>query len=539
MSYLKLEDRRQQELLPASVEDYIGQDNPIRAVDQFVDSLDLASLGFTVQADSSPQKGRPGYHPATMLKLYLWGYLNQIRSSRKLERACGRNVEVMWLLQKIAPDHSTISDFRKTNAKALKAVFKHFNVLCLECELFSRELVAIDGTFIKAVNSRHKSFTKTKLKKQIERVEKAISKWMEMLDTTDANDPGEGNAGADGKGDSATELQAKIAKLTERNARYADLLVQCEDSPTGQINETDPDARQLCKGEKRTVGYNVQSSVEGENHLIIDFEVTQEACDIALLDTMAQQAKTALDLPADAALTVLADRGYGSGSELAKCEENGTHTCVPVKSPSAVAGDGSMPLSVFTYLEKEDAYRCPQGAVLPRGRDFTSGSGVVYRAYYDASACRDCPLLKKCTKSKYRKLSISEHQGAIDANVARLAANPEAYGKRRALVEHPFGTIKADGCGELLCRGLELATTEMAMSCWAYNFKRVSSLLSFPALMALVSDQDAKGLFRRYFKSCSNLIGLSELLTTFKKCLFELPGPLPRIPSLKSIYPLR
>lgn len=264
--------------MPATVDDYIGQDNPIRAVDQFVDSLDLAALKFKVKADSSPQKGRPGYHPATMLKLYLWGYLNQIRSIRKLERACGRNVEVMWLLQKMTPDHSIISDFRKTNAKALNGVFKHFNALCLECELFSWELVAMDGTFIKAVNSRHKSFTKTKLKKQIERVEKAISKWMKMLDTTDADDPGEGLNNADStsgsKADATAELQEKIARLTERNARYEDLLAQCEDSSTGQINETDPDARQLCKGEKWTVGYNVQSTVEDDNHLIIDMEVT-------------------------------------------------------------------------------------------------------------------------------------------------------------------------------------------------------------------------------------------------------------------------
>ncbi|MDC0311782.1 IS1182 family transposase [bacterium] len=513
--------------MPATVDDYIGQDNPIRAVDQFVDSLGLAALKFKVKADSSPQKGRPGYHPATMLKLYLWGYLNQIRSIRKLERACGRNVEVMWLLQKMTPDHSIISDFRKTNAKALNGVFKHFNALCLECELFSWELVAIDGTFIKAVNSRHKSFTKTKLKKQIERVEKAISKWMKMLDTTDADDPGEGLNNADStsgsKADATAELQEKIARLTERNARYEDLLAQCEDSSTGQINETDPDARQLCKGEKWTVGYNVQSTVEDDNHLIVDMEVTQEASDIEQLNTMAQQAKAALNLPADAALTVLADKVYGSGSELAKCEENGTYTCVPVKSPSAVAGDGSMPLSAFEYLEKEDAYQCPQGAVLPRRNDFTSVSGVVYRTYYDGAACRDCPLLKRCTKSKYRKLSISEHQGANDANLARLAANSEAYGRRCALVEHPFGTIKADGCGNLLCRGLELATAEMALSCWSYNFKRVSSLLSFSALMDLVSGQSGQGakrLLRRYFTSFRALTNLSESFSRFQKRFF-------------------
>ena len=478
MSYLKLDPRSQQQLLPAAVEDYVAPDNPVRALESFVENLDLLAEGFSVLADQTPQKGRPAFHPATLLKLYLWGYLNQTRSSRRLEKACSCNLEVIWLVQNVAPDHSTIAQFRKDNAKALKAVFKRFNLLCLQAGLFSTELIAIDGTFIKAVNSRDRSFTKTKLSKQLEAIEKIIDQWMDKLEATDRAD-----ADADDTGET---LQEKIERMKKRATEYETLLKQCEESDTGQVSLSDPDSIQLKKGDKKTVGFNVQTAVEGKNHLIVSCEVTQDSNDMHQLDAMAQQAKYDLQLPEDAPLTALADKGYGSSAELAKCEANGTLTCVPMQRKSFLPGDGSIPIEKFEFNKKEDTYRCPEGELLHRKKDSIRSRGVSYRVYQNIAACRGCKLLERCTKGKYRKLNINEHQAAIDANLKRLADNPASYGKRRALVEHPFGTIKSGGGGELLCRGLELAGAEMALSSWSYNFKRAFSLLGFAGLMRIV-----------------------------------------------------
>lgn len=483
MSYLKVEDRSQRQLLPAAVDDYIAEENPVRALDEFVDSLDLGALKFDINHDATTAKGRPGYHPAILLKLYLWGYLNKIHSSRKLERACFRDLEVIWLTHNLRPDHSTIAQFRKDNPKALKNVFKQFNLLCLEVGLFSTELVAIDGTFIKAVNSRDRSFTKAKLQKRIEAVEAIIERWLEKLETTDQSEQG---AEPTKRGGDTDALQEKIARMKKRAADYETLLKACEQSDTGQMNLTDPDSRQLKKGDKKTVGYNVQSVVEADNHLIVSCEVTQSPNDTGELNRMAQRAKADLQLPPDAGLTVLADKGYGSSAELGKCAENQTQTCVPLQRKAKPCGDGSMPFEVFEYVQKEDAYRCPAGKLLGRKKDSCPSGGVTYRVYYTAKACRGCAFLEKCTGGKYRKLRINEHQAAIDANLERLAAMPESYGKRRGLVEHPFGTIKACGGGELLCRGLALASAEMAMSSWAYNFKRVLTVLDFAGLREMI-----------------------------------------------------
>ena len=491
MSYVRLEDRSQQQLLPAAVDDYIAADNPLRALDQFVDNLPLARLGFAVAADTLMSQGRPGIHPGTLLKLYLWGYLNRVRSSRRLERACLRNLEVIWLVQNATPDHSTIAQFRKDNPKALKGVFKQFNLLCLEVGLFSRELVALDGTFIKAVNSRDRSFTKGKLKRRLESIGKVIEQWMERLESADRAEAGEEVAcaagGGSGAGDAAADLREKIARMRERASAYESLLGQCECSETGQVNLTDPDSRQLKKGDKKTVGYNVQAAVEGDNHLVVSCEVTRDATDRGQLNSMAQQAKEDLGLPADAPLAVLADRGYESSVEFAKCEANGTRTCVAVQHKANPPGDGSLCLEAFTHQAQEDAYRCPAGELLHRKSDVRSKNGVVYRTYYDVSACRGCELRGRCTKGKYRKLHINENQEAVDANLMRLAQAPGSHARRRAIAEHPFGTIKADGGGELLCRGRELAAAETSLGFWAYNFKRVTKILGFAGLMAMVT----------------------------------------------------
>jgi len=475
MAYVMGIARNQTMLLPAAVEDYISPENPVRAIDAFVDSLDLKQMGFRLREKGDV--GRDGYHPGTLLKLYLWGYFSRTRSSRRLEEACEVNLNAIWLTGDLHPDHSTISDFRKNHASLLKQIFKQFNLLCMELELFSKELVAIDGTFIKAVNSKARSFTKTKLTKLMESIDKAVAKYLLELES------------ADKKEQQATlnervqKLPAKIEKMNKRRGELEELLKQCEESKTGQINLTDPESRQLRKNGQATVGYNVQTAVDDKHHMIASCEVTQEANDLHLLDQMAQQAKADLNLQEDADLTVLADKGYGCPVEFAACQEHQTQACVPMqKTPEA--GDGSILEKDFSYQAQSDSYRCPEGKTLPRKADDMGDNGTGYRVYYEAKQCRNCPVLNRCTKGNYRKFRVNIHKAAMDAVQGRLKANPKLYAKRSALVEHPFGTIKDwNGGKDLLCRGLELAETETRLSFWAYNFKRALKVLGIKALM--------------------------------------------------------
>lgn len=478
--YISGTDRRQPMLLPASVDDYISDDNPVRALDAFVDSLDPQKLGFDVRHDSS--KGRPGYAPATLIKLFLWGYLNRCRSSRALEDACCTNLSAIWLTGNLRPDHSTISDFRKTNAKPLKEIFREFNLLCIKLDLFGRELVAIDGTFIKAVNSKARSFTKAKLVKLIAAIDKAVTGYLEQLESFDALEDR-----SDTQSTSKAELQEKLAKIKERKATLEGYLRQCHESPTGQVSLTDPDSVQLCKGDKRTVGYNVQSAVDAKHHLVAAVEVTQDGNDMHQLNSMAQKAKEGMGLEPKARIKATADKGYGTGSELASCERNHTETYVSVQKKKSEA-NGFYNQEDFLYDSGSDSYQCPAGAVLKRGSDRQCGE-TVHRIYENRGACKDCSLKAQCTNGTFRRLQISEHQEVIDRAKKRLLEAPEMMIKRHAVAEHPFGTIKdRNGRHDLLCRGKEQAAAETGMSFWAYNFTRVINLQGIKALIeAIVS----------------------------------------------------
>jgi transposase len=483
MAHIQGVDRRQPMLLPEAVEDYVGEDNPVRAIDAFVDNLDLPGMGFTVKPDAAV--GQPGYHPASLLKLYLWGYFTRVRSSRRLERACLTDLEAIWLTGKLTPDHSTISDFRKAHAAALKGVFKEFNLICLALNLFSRELIAIDGTFVKAVNGKARSFTKTKLAKLIEQLEGTISRWLGQLDAVDREQDA-----PSGGADTAAALGEKIEKMRARQGGYRTLLAECDKSPTGQVNLTDPDCRQLqkAKGKIKEIGYNVQAAVEGDNHLVTSFEVTQDANDLGQLDPMAQQAKADIGLEPDAPLGVLADKGYYNSAQIGACEEHGTKAYVPETKQPRTGEDGIYPPEKFTYQADTDSYRCPAGNTLPRKSDKRYESGGGSKIYYDSATCKGCPLLGACTKGKYRKLNINKAQDALDAVKARLKAAPELYRRRRDLVEHPFGTIKMwNGREDLLCKGLTMAGAEMGLSFWAYNFKRVLKIVGMERLLEALS----------------------------------------------------
>lgn len=484
MDFVRGLARDQVMLLPAAVEDYVGEDNPVRAIDAFVDSLDLMKLGFSLRTEGA--KGRSSYHPGTLLKLYLWGYFSRVRSSRRLEEACTTNLEVIWLTGNLRPDHSTISDFRKFHPKALKEIFKQFNLLCLELNLFGKELVAIDGTFVKAVNSKARSFTKTKLTKMLDAIDQAVSKYLEQLDAADIE---EGGAAARA---CSEKLQDKIAKLKERRGKLEHLLEQCENSETGQVNQTDPDSRQLAKGGQGTVGYNVQIAVDEKHHLVASCEVTQDPNDLKQLDRMSQQAKEDLGLEEDAALKSLADTGYASSVEFAACEEHHTEAYVRAQK-TRQAGDGTYREEDFTYQPESDSYVCPQGKALPRKSDDLHANGNGYHVYYEVKQCEGCPVLKHCTNGKYRKLKINIHKEAVEAVKTRVEANPELYAKRRELAEHPFGTIKDwNGGKDLLCRGSELAGAETRLSFWAYNFKRVIKILGVGNLLDAIGPRKAR-----------------------------------------------
>ena len=380
----------------------------------------------------------------------------------------------------LCPDHSTISDFRKLNGKALSGIFREFNLLCLELDLFGRELVAIDGTFIKAVNSKARSFTKTKLIKLIAAIDKAVTAYLEQLESVDVLEDH-----SDSQTTSKAELQEKLAKIKERKATLESHLQQCEESPTGQVNLTDPDSVQLCKGDKRTVGYNVQSAVDAKHHLVAAVEVTQDGNDMHQLNNMAQKAKEGMGLEADAKIKAAADKGYGTGSELATCESNNTETYVSIQKRKS-EGNGLYNQKDFIYDANSDCYQCPAGAVLRRGADRECG-GTAHRIYQNTGACKDCSLKGQCTKGAFRRIQISEHQEAIERAKKRLSKAPEMVIKRHATAEHPFGTIKdRHGRHDLLCTGKELAEAETGMSFWAYNFTRAINIKGVRVLIEAI-----------------------------------------------------
>jgi len=482
--YIEGADRYQPMLLPAAVDDYISPASPVRAIDAFVDSLDLPALGFKTRDDSS--EGRSSYHPGSLLKLYLWGYLKRTRSSRGLENACAENLQAIWLTGNLRPDHSTISDFRRNHPAALAGILREFNLICFQLRLFGRELVAIDGTFIKAVNSPARSFTQAKLTKLIEAIDMAIARYLEELQQADQTDT-PASPGTPSDKSAVAELQRKLAKIKERKTLLTNYQSRCQESSTGQVNLTDSDARQLRKRGKSTVGYNVQAAVDAKHHLIATIEVTQEPTDLHLLDPIAQQAKEALQLPADAPLRVLADTGYGTGPQHSACEAHGTIALAPLHKNKSDT-NGLYNNDRFIHDPATDSYTCPQGKNLPRKADIKSrDSPEGYHTYHNAAACHGCPVRAQCTKSPHRKLLVSIHHAVVARSRERLAADPTAMRKRSSLVEHPFATIKdRHGRGGLLCKGIKLAAAEMNLSGWAYNFTRVINLVGLEALLGAI-----------------------------------------------------
>ena len=470
-------DRGQRTLFPECLEDWIGEDNPVRVVDVLVDELDLADLGFGgVDPEAT---GRPSYHPSVLLKLYIYGYLNRVQSSRRLEREAGRNVEVMWLTRRLAPDHKTIADFRKDNGLALRKVCARFVELCRKMGLLKTTSVAIDGSKFKAVNNRDKNFTRAKVERRRSQLEESVARYLSQLDTADRQEPTEALAAK------ATRLKEKLVKLKEQMGKLAAYEKQMLASPDQQISLTDPDSRSMATSGRGsgTVGYNVQVAVDTEHHLIVTHEVTNSGSDRAQLANVAKQAKAVLQAET---LDAVADRGYFNSPEILACHEAGITVTLPKPLTSGAKSDGRFGKQDFAYLPEEDVYRCPAGERL-RYRYTNEEAGKTLRRYW-TTACAKCALKSQCTTGPERRITRWEHEHLLDAVQQRLDANPQAMRQRRETVEHPFGTIKARmGATHFSTKTLPKVAAEMALSVLAYNLTRAMNIVGIKPMTAAIA----------------------------------------------------
>ena len=475
MGFVQGVHRDQLVMFPELLDDYIAEDNPVRFIDAFVDSLDLQALGF--ERAVPRETGRPPYHPGDLLKLYVYGYLNRIRSSRKLEREANRNVEVMWLLGKLAPDFKTIADFRRDNGEPIRAVWGEFTVLCRRLGLYGGELVAIDGSKFKAVNSRERNFTERKLKRLKERAEAKIERYMQELDENDAQE-------TDSEKPTAGELQEKIEWLNGRREVYKELQGEMEESGESQISLTDPDARSMRLGESRgtEVGYNVQISVDAKHKLIVDHEVTNECNDMRQLSSMAIRAKGVLEVES---LEVVADGGYYSSQEIRDCAQEGIVPYIPRANSSNSKAAGRYGKRDFRYDAENDCYWCPAGESLQYSRGQTTRHGRKVR-YYVSKRCRECGVKHKCTRNERgRRIERWVDEELLEEMARRMRAEPDKVKQRKSIVEHPFGTIKRSmDQGYFLTRRLCNVRTEMSLTMLAYNMKRVIRLQGTEELLA-------------------------------------------------------
>ncbi len=474
--FIEGSDRSQSTLLPECLDDWVDESNPVRAVDAFVDALDLAELGFD---DVEPAAtGRPGYHPSVLLKLYIYGYLNRVQSSRRLESEARRNLEVIWLIQRLAPDDKTICDFRKDNGAAIKKVCAQFVELCRRMGLLTKAGVAIDGSKFKAVNNRDKNFTKGKVERRRKQLEESVSRYLSQLDSADLQEQ------TDAITLKRIRLKDKLEKLHSEMEKLDAIEKQMLASPDGQISFTDPDSRSMATSGRGSgvVGYNVQTAVDTEHHLIIAHEVTNSGSDRAQLANMGKQAKEVFGVDE---LEAVADRGYYSSEEIKACDDAGIEVTLPKPMTSGAKSTGRFGKQDFAYLADEDVYLCPAGEKLVYHMT-TEQDGKLIRRYW-TNVCRSCPLKPKCTPGNERRIPRWEHEDVLEAAQERLDRNPDAMRTRREVVEHPFGTIKMRmGATHFLCKTLPKVATEMALAVLTYNLTRVINVLGVKPLIEAI-----------------------------------------------------
>jgi len=453
-------------LFPEPLDDWVVEDNPVRVVDAFIEELDLESLGFARSCPAST--GRPGYHPATLLKIYVYGYLNRVQSSRRLEREAQRNIELMWLTGRLAPDFKTIADFRRDNGDAIRKVCARFVEICRRMNLLSDPVVAVDGSKFKAVNNRDRNFTQHKIKTRIGHLEASVQDYLEQLDRADRQ-PSEAVP------ERVAHLKEKMALVKQEIRRLETVQQQLTGSPEQQVSLTDPDSRSMNSAGKGTgvVGYNVQAAVDAKNHLIVAHEVSNDTSDRGKLSSMAKMAREAME---QTSLTVLADRGYFNGRQILECEQEGFIPLVPKPLTSNSKADGRFDKRDFVYDPARDVYQCPAGETAIRR--FTSvEEGLTLHRYW-SSACPRCPIKKQCTPSTARRITRWEHEDVLERMQRRLEKTPEASKLRRRTVEHVFGTLKSwMGSTHFTMKTLPRVRTEMSLHVLAYNIRRAISAL--------------------------------------------------------------
>ena len=476
MNHVRGLDRSQTLLFPERLDDYVAAENPVRFLDAFVASLDLHRLGFAKAI--AENTGRPPYDPADLLKLYLYGYLHRVRSSRRLEAETHRNVELLWLLGQLHPDFKTIADFRKENLQPLKAVCREFTLLCRKLELFGGELLAIDGSKFKAVNSREANFNEKKLRERRAEIDAQIQGYVKQLEANDAQEAGTPPAL------NREQLQGKIAQLQQRQEDCEGLQIELESSGDKQLSTTDPDARLMHTRQGAQMSYNAQVAVDAKHKLIGANDVTNDVTDVGQLANVALEAKATLGLQQS---EVVADTGYYNSADVSRCVEAGMQPLIPKADTSANTAQGLYGKSRFRYDANKDVYVCPAGQELTyRFETYELGRGL---RYYRARQCRSCPLRPACTRNKAnRTITREDNEHLMEAMAQRVKANPPKMKLRKQLCEHPFGTIKrALGYDHFLLKGLEKVRCEWSLITLIYNLKRVLNLMSFEKLMAAVS----------------------------------------------------
>jgi transposase len=469
--FIEGENRSQSTLFPESLDDYIAPDNAVRVVDAFINKLDLKELGFERAQPSAT--GRPGYQPATMLKIYVYGYLNRLQSSRRLERESHRNVELIWLTGRLMPDFKTIADFRKDNRKAIRRVCTEFVGVCRELELFSATLVAIDGSKFKAVNSRDKNFTRNSVKRRLQKTQANIDRYLTKLDAVDREEP-------EIRAVSAAQLQQKIASMEAKMEQLKVHEAEVQAHPDHQVSLTDPDARSMMKaGGGSTVSYNVQTAVDSKHHLIAAHEVTNAPIDRNQLSSMAAKARSALDAET---LTVIADAGYYKGEEIVACYDADITALVPKTDTSTSKAKGRYSKVDFRYDAEHNEYICPAGQRLTYRFDSVEDGKRLW--VYMTYQCSTCPLQSKCTTGNAKRLKRWEKEHVLDAADALLKKNPDVMRQRKQLVEHPFGTIKHwMGSTHFLMKRLPNVKAEMSLHVLTYNLRRAINILGVSRIM--------------------------------------------------------
>ncbi|PRY77275.1 transposase [Yoonia maritima] len=469
--------RSQASLFPARLEDWICEDNPVRVVDVFVDALDLSDLGFGRVAPANT--GRPGYHPSVLLKLFIYGYLNRVPSSRRLEREANRNVEVMWLMGRLAPDHKTLADFRRYNATAIKKTCAQFVELCRRVGVLGGGCVAIDGSKFKAVNNRDRNFTPRKIALRIGHLEQSAARYLEEMTRVDRQEAREIRV------DKVRHLETKLKRVQAEVHRLNSIVEQLKDTPDGQISLTDPDARSMATRGKGTglVGYNVQTAVDTQTHLIVAHEVTTVGNDRTQLAPMAKAAKAVLKLDK---LEAIADRSYFNGSQILTCDQVKITATVPRPETSGNRKKGMFVKADFAYNAETDVYICPAGKHLTYRYTREEG-GLMQRRYWQ-NECQRCPLQPQCTTGKERRITRWEHEHLINEAAARMERDPDLMRTRRCTVEHPFGTLKSwMGTTHFLTRRLTNVGAEMALNVLAYNIKRMINMIGVGTLMKAIT----------------------------------------------------